>query len=74
MWFGESETNVRDAFDKVRAAAPCIMFFDELDSVAKARDGGGGDAAGAGDRVLNQILTEMDGMNTKKDCFHHWCD
>ena len=43
---------------------------DELDSIAKARGGGGGgDAGGAGDRVLNQILTEMDGMNAKKNVF-----
>lgn len=71
MWFGESEANVRDVFDKARAAAPCVMFFDELDSIAKARGGGGasGDGGGAGDRVLNQILTEMDGMNTKKNVF-----
>lgn len=66
MWFGESEANVRDVFDKARAAAPCVMFFDELDSIAKARGGSMGDAGGAGDRVLNQILTEMDGMNAKK--------
>jgi transitional endoplasmic reticulum ATPase len=45
------------------------MFFDEVDSVAKARGGAGRDAGGAGDRVLNQILTEMDGMNTKKNVF-----
>jgi len=69
MWFGESEANVRDVFDKARTAAPCVMFFDELDSIAKARGGGGGEAGGAGDRVLNQILTEMDGMNSKKNVF-----
>ncbi|KAI3629970.1 hypothetical protein MIR68_008608 [Amoeboaphelidium protococcarum] len=69
MWFGESEANVRDIFDKARAAAPCVMFFDELDSIAKARGGSMGDAGGAGDRVLNQILTEMDGMNAKKNVF-----
>jgi len=71
MWFGESEANVRDVFDKARAAAPCVMFFDELDSIAKARGSGasGGDAGGASDRVLNQILTEMDGMNAKKNVF-----
>jgi transitional endoplasmic reticulum ATPase len=45
------------------------MFFDELDSIAKARGGSAGDAGGAGDRVLNQILTEMDGMNAKKNVF-----
>ncbi|KAF8387100.1 hypothetical protein PRIPAC_76242 [Pristionchus pacificus] len=70
MWFGESEANVRDVFDKARAAAPCVLFFDELDSIAKARGGGsGGDAGGAADRVINQILTEMDGMNSKKNVF-----
>lgn len=69
MWFGESEANVRDVFDKARAAAPCVMFFDELDSIAKARGGSSGDGGGAGDRVLNQILTEMDGMNQKKNVF-----
>ncbi|KAG0243653.1 P-loop containing nucleoside triphosphate hydrolase protein [Mortierella sp. GBAus27b] len=69
MWFGESEANVRDVFDKARAAAPCVMFFDELDSIAKARGNSSGDAGGAGDRVLNQILTEMDGMNAKKNVF-----
>merc|ERR1712223_761366 len=69
MWFGESEANVRDIFDKARSAAPCVLFFDELDSIAKARGGGGGDAGGAGDRVINQILTEMDGVGAKKNIF-----
>ncbi|KAJ7929686.1 P-loop containing nucleoside triphosphate hydrolase protein [Mycena leptocephala] len=65
LTFGESEGNVRDVFDKARAAAPCVIFFDELDSIAKARGGGNGDGGGAGDHVLNQILTEMDGMDAK---------
>ena len=70
MWFGESEGNVREVFDKARAAAPCVLFFDELDSVGVARSsGGGGDAGGAGDRVLNQLLTEMDGAGAKKNLF-----
>ncbi|GMS80961.1 hypothetical protein PENTCL1PPCAC_3136, partial [Pristionchus entomophagus] len=70
MWFGESEANVRDIFDKARSAAPCVLFFDELDSIAKARGGGsGGDAGGAADRVINQILTEMDGIGSKKNVF-----
>ena len=43
MWFGESEANVRDIFDKARSAAPCVLFFDELDSIAKARGGNAGD-------------------------------
>merc|ERR1711976_336330 len=58
-----------DIFDKARAAAPCVLFFDELDSIAKARGGGGGDAGGAADRVINQVLTEMDGMGAKKNVF-----
>ena len=53
MWFGESEGNVREVFDKARAAAPCVLFFDELDSVGVSRGGHCGDAGGAGDRVLN---------------------
>lgn len=69
MWFGESEANVREVFDKARTAAPCILFFDELDSIAKARGGGGGDAGGAGDRVMNQLLTEMDGVTAQKMVF-----
>merc|ERR1719356_1589950 len=69
MWFGESEANVRDVFDKARNASPCIVFFDELDAIARARGGSHGDAGGAGDRVLNQLLTEMDGMNAKKTVF-----
>lgn len=71
MWFGESEANVRDLFDKARQSAPCVLFFDELDSIASQRgSGGGGDGGGAGDRVLNQMLTEMDGITSKKTvCF-----
>ena len=64
QWFGESEANVRDIFDKARSAAPCVLFFDELDSIAKSRGGSSGDAGGAADRVINQILTEMDGMGS----------
>lgn len=54
MYFGESEANVREIFDKARTASPCVLFFDELDSIAVARgSGGGGDGGGAGDRVIN---------------------
>ena len=69
MWYGESESNIRDIFDKARAAAPTVVFLDELDSIAKARGGDMGDAGGASDRVVNQLLTEMDGMNSKKNVF-----
>jgi len=66
MWFGESENNVREVFDKARQASPCVLFFDELDSIARARGGGSGDA---GDRVINQILTEIDGVGVRKNVF-----
>jgi transitional endoplasmic reticulum ATPase len=69
MWFGESEANVREIFNKARGAAPCVLFFDELDSVGVSRGGGGSSAGGAGDRILNQLLTEMDGAGVKKDLF-----
>jgi len=69
MWFGESESNIRDIFDKARAAAPCVVFLDELDSIAKSRGGSMGDAGGASDRVVNMLLTEMDGMTSKKNVF-----
>jgi transitional endoplasmic reticulum ATPase len=69
MWFGESEANVRDLFDKARQASPCVIFFDEMDSIAKARGSGGGGASEAGDRVINQILTEIDGVGARKSVF-----
>ena len=68
MWFGESEANVRDIFDKARQSAPCVLFFDELDSIARARGSAPGDS-GVGDRVANQLLTEMDGLGAKKNVF-----
>jgi SpoVK/Ycf46/Vps4 family AAA+-type ATPase len=52
MWFGESEANVR-------ATAPCVIFFDELDSIEKARGGGGDDAGGAGDRGSTGDITSL---------------
>lgn len=46
-----------------------MLFFDELDSIAKSRGGSVGDGGGAADRVINQLLTEMDGMSSKKNVF-----
>jgi transitional endoplasmic reticulum ATPase len=59
MWVGESEKAIRQIFKKARQVAPCIVFFDEIDAIAGLR---GADASRVGDRVLNQLLTEMDGM------------
>jgi len=69
-WFGGSEANVRDLFDKARAASPCILFFDEMDSLARARGGGGGGGASeTSDRVINQLLSEIDGIGSGKTLF-----
>ncbi|KAJ9187738.1 hypothetical protein P3X46_003160 [Hevea brasiliensis] len=62
MYIGESEKNVRDIFQKARSARPCVIFFDELDSLAPAR-GASGDSGGVMDRVVSQMLAEIDGLN-----------
>jgi len=64
-WVGESEKAIREIFRKARETAPCIIFFDELDSIAPRR-GIHGDS-GVTDRIVNQLLTEMDGMQTLKE-------
>lgn len=69
MYFGESEANVREVFDKARQSSPCVLFFDELDSIGVARGNSVGDAGGASDRVINQLLTEIDGVGAKKNIF-----
>ncbi|KAL5731438.1 peroxisomal assembly protein [Ranunculus cassubicifolius] len=69
MYIGESEKNVRDIFQKARSACPCVIFFDELDSLAPAR-GASGDSGGVMDRVVSQMLAEIDGLNdTTQDLF-----
>ncbi|MEM3671174.1 MAG: CDC48 family AAA ATPase [Thermoprotei archaeon] len=60
-WLGESEKAIREAFRRARQSAPCILFLDELDAMAPAR-GGGYDDSGATERVVTQLLTELDGM------------
>ena len=71
-WVGESERGMREIFRRARQAAPCVVFFDEIDSIALTRggiggtDGGGGYGSGSSssssDRMLSQLLTEMDGI------------
>jgi transitional endoplasmic reticulum ATPase len=61
-WVGESEKGIREIFKRARQASPCVIFFDEIDSIASIR-GASGDASGT-QRVVSQILTEMDGMET----------
>ncbi|MBW4693137.1 MAG: AAA family ATPase [Lyngbya sp. HA4199-MV5] len=60
-WVGASEQAVRELFAKARQAAPCVVFIDELDTLAPAR-GGHGDT-GVSDRVVGQLLTELDGLH-----------
>lgn len=62
MYIGESEANVRKVFQKARDAKPCVIFFDELDSVAPKR-GNQGDSGGVMDRIVSQLLAELDGMS-----------
>jgi peroxin-1 len=57
-YIGASEKSVRDLFERAEAARPCILFFDEFDSIAPKR---GHDSTGVTDRVVNQLLTQMDG-------------
>ncbi|KAJ7074407.1 P-loop containing nucleoside triphosphate hydrolase protein [Mycena amicta] len=61
MYIGESEANVRRVFQRARDARPCVIFFDELDSVAPKR-GNHGDSGGVMDRIVSQLLAELDGM------------
>jgi transitional endoplasmic reticulum ATPase len=64
-WVGESERGIREVFRKARQAAPCIIFFDEVDSIVppRGRDLG----TNVTERVVSQILTELDGLETLKD-------
>ena len=61
-WVGESEKAVRETFRKARQAAPCVIFMDEIDSIAPTR-GGDGDSR-VTERVISQLLTEIDGMQS----------
>ncbi|KAL5231929.1 hypothetical protein ABZP36_030705 [Zizania latifolia] len=65
-YIGSSEQSVRDFFAKAAAAAPCLLFFDEFDSIAPQR---GTHSAGVSDRVVNQFLTELDGVESLSGVF-----
>jgi len=64
-WVGESERGVREVFRKARQAAPCIIFFDEIDSIVPPRGKDIGN--NVTERVVSQILTELDGLESLKD-------
>lgn len=67
MYVGESERAVRQVFQRARNSAPCVIFFDELDALCPKRSDGG--EGGSSVRVVNQLLTEMDGLEERKQVF-----
>jgi transitional endoplasmic reticulum ATPase len=66
-WVGESERAVRELFRRARGAAPCLLFFDEVDAIARRRDGA--DDGGVTDRVVAQLLSELDGIEDLSGVF-----
>ncbi|XP_029376519.1 nuclear valosin-containing protein-like isoform X2 [Echeneis naucrates] len=66
MYVGESERAVRQVFQRGRNSAPCVIFFDEIDALCPRRSGF---ESGASVRVVNQLLTEMDGLETRRQVF-----
>lgn len=62
-WLGESERALAALFRRARLASPCVIFFDEIDAIASKRGSGG---SSGGERMLSQLLTELDGVNTTK--------
>ncbi|KAM9314084.1 peroxisomal ATPase PEX6 [Pholidichthys leucotaenia] len=68
MYVGQSEENIREVFHRARSAAPCVIFFDELDSLAPSR-GRSGDSGGVMDRVVSQLLAELDGLQSSAGLF-----
>jgi transitional endoplasmic reticulum ATPase len=65
-WVGESEKGIREVFRKAKQAAPCIIFFDEIDSLAPVRGYGLGESM-VTERVVSQLLTELDGIQELHD-------
>ena len=61
-WVGESEKGVREVFRKARQAAPCLIFFDEIDAIAPTRGAGFGGDSHVTERLISQMLTELDGL------------
>ena len=68
-YVGESERAVRVVFERARASSPCMVFFDELDSLCPRRGSDHGGGGGVSERVVNQLLTEMDGLESRRTVF-----
>jgi ribosome biogenesis ATPase len=66
---GESERAVRLVFQRARASSPCVIFFDELDALCPKRGSGGDRSENVTERVVNQLLTEMDGLEQRNQVF-----
>jgi ribosome biogenesis ATPase len=67
-YVGESEKAVRVLFQRAATSSPCVVFFDELDALAPKRGSSGG-GGGVSERVVNQLLTELDGLESRRDVF-----
>ena len=68
-YVGESEKAVRQVFHRAQMSSPCVIFFDELDALCPKRGASGGGGGGVSERVVNQLLTELDGMETRRNVF-----
>ncbi|MHA1990440.1 MAG: CDC48 family AAA ATPase [Candidatus Hodarchaeales archaeon] len=66
-WVGESEKNIREIFQKARMASPVILFFDEIDAITEGRGQGSSEGSNVSQRMLSQLLTEMDGLEPIQD-------
>ena len=67
-YVGESEKAVRQVFHRAQMSSPCVIFFDELDALCPKRGSGSG-GSGVSERVVNQLLTELDGMESRRNVF-----
>ena len=68
QYVGESERAVRSLFQRARNSKPCVIFFDEIDAICVRRTDSASDS-GSTTRVVNQMLTEMDGLESRKGVF-----
>ena len=68
-YVGESERAVRGVFQRARSSAPCIVFFDELDALCPKRSNDSSSSSHSSERVVNQLLTEMDGLEERKNVY-----
>jgi ribosome biogenesis ATPase len=69
MYVGESESKLRQVFSRARASAPCVIFFDELDALVPKRGSSYGGGNNVSERIVNQFLTELDGLESRKDVY-----